>query len=372
MTGTKTSHVSDQLFREKGGATPQQFWRGDNCERKVRLEPKNEPKKKPMKMSCCCLEERDVTTISQAVQAQHPYSRNRFVENTPPLVLHKNTSKVHCNTIVIKNKVVHNISNITTTSSTINMKFSLKKKSEEEGADVVVSTPTKVKSVKTVSSPASTANGSVDAPSPNKSSKFSSLFKFKSSKDVAAAATTSPAASSKDIPVAGLEIRVGRISNVTEHEKEKHEKVYCMDIDIGNTEGNGGGPRQIAAGLRSVMSAKELHGRSVLVLCNIKPKKFGNYYSHGAVLAAASDTTIKLIAVPVDAKVGERVIVPGFGGPYDEVMSTKEVDKLKVIEKVMPHFKTNQFGVPEICGRPLMTTAGVCTCAVRNTAVTQI
>jgi hypothetical protein len=42
MTGTKTSHVSDQLFREKGGATPQQFWRGDNCERKVRLEPKNE------------------------------------------------------------------------------------------------------------------------------------------------------------------------------------------------------------------------------------------------------------------------------------------------------------------------------------------
>ena len=246
------------------------------------------------------------------------------------------------------------------------MKFSLKKKSEEEGApDVVVSTPTKVKTVKTVSSPASTADGSVDA-SPTKS-KFSSLFKMTSKKDAAAA--TSPVSAS-DIPVAGLEIRVGRISNVTEHEKEKHEKVYCMDIDIGdNAEG---GPRQIAAGLRSVMSANELNGRTVLVLCNIKPKKLGNYYSHGAVLVAASDTTVKLIAVPVDAKVGERVIVPGYGGPFDEVMSEKEAEKLKVVDKVMPHFKTNQFGVPEICGRPLMTTAGVCTCAVRNTAVTQI
>ena len=249
------------------------------------------------------------------------------------------------------------------------MKFSLKKKSDEEGADVV-STPTKVKAVKTASSPASTADGSIEA-SPTKS-KFSSLFKMtsKSNKDATATGgNVSSSSASNDIPVAGLEIRVGRIGNVTEHEKEKHEKVYCMDIDIGDAEG---GPRQIAAGLRGVMSANELNGRTVLVLCNIKPKKLGNYYSHGAVLCASSDTTVKLIAVPVDAKVGERVIVPGFGGPFDEVMSEKEAEKLKVVEKVMPHFKTNQFGVPEICNRPLMTTAGVCTCAVRNTAVTQI
>lgn len=251
------------------------------------------------------------------------------------------------------------------------MKFSLKKKSEEgEAGANVVSTPTKAstKAAKTADSPASTADGSFDS-SPTKS-RFSSLFKMTSkNKDAAATASPVSSASSDDIPVAGLEIRVGRITNVTEHEKEKHEKVYCMDIDIGDKEG---GPRQIAAGLRSVMSANELNGRTVLVLCNIKPKKLGNYYSHGAVLCAASDSTVKLIAVPVDAKVGERVIVPGFGGPFDEVMCEKEAEKLKVVEKVMPYFKTNQFGVPEICNRPLMTTAGVCTCAVRNTAVTQI
>ena len=34
----------------------------------------------------------------------------------------------------------------------------------------------------------------------------------------------SSSSASNDIPVAGLEIRVGRIGNVTEHEKEKHEK----------------------------------------------------------------------------------------------------------------------------------------------------
>lgn len=239
------------------------------------------------------------------------------------------------------------------------MKFSLKKKSEEEdgGVEVGLATPTKVKSSKAVASPASTVG--VDE-SPTSKSMFS-LFKTKSKKEgVSEGGDDMP-------PVAGLEIRVGRITNVTAHEKEKHDKVYCLDVDIGEE-----APRQIAAGLKSVMSARELEGRIVVVLCNIKAKKLGNFYSYGAVLCAANDDTVKLIAVPVDAKVGERVIVPGFGGPFDEVMSEKEAEKQKVVEKVMPYFKTNQFGVPEICNRPLMTTAGVCTCAVRNTAVTQI
>jgi len=168
-------------------------------------------------------------------------------------------------------------------------------------------------------------------------------------------------------PIASLEIRVGRISNVADHEKD--DKLFCMDVDVGEDE-----PRKIASGLRSVMSANELEGRVVLVLCNLKPRKLAKFESHGTILCASNAVAVKLVAVPVDARVGERVTVPGFnfGGHEGEPLSGKKVEKEKVFEKVAPYFKTNQFGVPEFCQRPLMTSAGVCTCAIRNSPVTQV
>ena len=168
-------------------------------------------------------------------------------------------------------------------------------------------------------------------------------------------------------PIASLEIRVGRISNVADHEKD--DKLFCMDVDVGEDE-----PRKIAAGLRSVMSARDLEGRIVLVLCNVKPRKLAKFESHGTILCASNDVAVKLVGVPVDARVGERVTVPGFnfGGEAGEPLSEKKVEKEKVFEKCAPYFKTNQFGVPEFCQRPLMTSAGVCTCAIRNCPVTQV
>jgi tRNA-binding EMAP/Myf-like protein len=142
-----------------------------------------------------------------------------------------------------------------------------------------------------------------------------------------------------------------------------------MEVSVGEEE-----PRKIASGLRSVVSATELEGRVVLVLCNVKPKKFGKFESHGTILCASNDVAVKLVAVPVDARVGERVTVPGFifSGDAGEPLSEKKVGKEKVFEKVAPYFKTNQFGVPEFCNRPLMTSAGICTCAIRNAPVTRI
>lgn len=142
-----------------------------------------------------------------------------------------------------------------------------------------------------------------------------------------------------------------------------------MEVSVGEEE-----PRKIASGLRSVVSAMELEGRVVLVLCNVKPKKFGKFESHGTILCASNDVAVKLVAVPVDARVGERVTVPGFifSGDAGEPLSEKKVGKEKVFEKVAPYFKTNQFGVPEFCNRPLMTSAGICTCAIRNAPVTRI
>ena len=167
-------------------------------------------------------------------------------------------------------------------------------------------------------------------------------------------------------PITALDIRVGRINRVWTHEEA--DKLYCEEIDVGEAE-----PRQIASGLRPYMSAEDMDGRMVLVLCNLKERKLAGFPSHGMVLCASNDdhTEVKLVSVPVEAKIGERVTVPGFdfegeeGQPYAE----NKVGKKKVFEKLAPFLKTSEYGVPEFAGRPLLTSAGVCTSSIAKGSV---
>lgn len=167
-------------------------------------------------------------------------------------------------------------------------------------------------------------------------------------------------------PITALDIRVGRINKVWTHEEA--DKLYCEEIDVGEAE-----PRKIASGLRPYMSAEDMDGRMVLVLCNLKERKLAGFPSHGMVLCASNEdhTDVKLVSVPVEAKIGERVTVPGFdfegeeGQPYAE----NKVGKKKVFEKLAPFLQTSEYGVPEFAGRPLLTSAGVCTSPIAKGSV---
>lgn len=204
-----------------------------------------------------------------------------------------------------------------------------------------------------------------------KSKNDSSNDKDGAKKDEAAAATAAPAvadplASYEGPPITALDIRVGRINKVWVHEEA--DKLYCEEIDVGEDE-----PRQIASGLRPYLSEEDMEGRMVLVLCNLKTRKLAGFPSHGMVLCASNEdhTEVKLVSVPVDAKIGERVTVPGFvfegeeGAPFAE----NKVGKKKVFEKLAPFLKTSEYGVPEFGGRPLLTSAGVCTSPINNGSV---
>lgn len=182
----------------------------------------------------------------------------------------------------------------------------------------------------------------------------------------AAPAVADPLDSYEGPPITALDIRVGRITKVWIHEEA--DKLYCEEIDVGEDE-----PRQIASGLRPYLSEEDLDGRMVLVLCNLKARKLAGFPSHGMVLCASNEdhTEVKLVSVPVDAKIGERVTVPGFnyegeeGAPFAE----NKVGKKKVFEKIAPFLKTSEYGVPEFGGRPLLTSAGVCTSPINNGSV---
>ncbi len=171
-----------------------------------------------------------------------------------------------------------------------------------------------------------------------------------------------PRASYDGPPVTALDIRVGRIQRVWEHEEA--EKLFCEEIDVGEDQ-----PRMVASGLRPFFQKEDLEGRKVLVLCNLKERKLVGFPSHGMVLCASNvdHSDVRFISPPMDAKVGERVTFPGWD--MEEPMAENKLAKKKVFEQLAPFLRTSQHGVPEFLGAPFMTSAGVCTSPLPDASV---
>merc|ERR1719253_1382991 len=173
----------------------------------------------------------------------------------------------------------------------------------------------------------------------------------------AAPAVADPLDSYEGPPITALDIRVGRINKVWTHEEA--DKLYCEEIDVGED-----APRQIASGLRPYLSEEDLDGRMVLVLCNLKARKLAGFPSHGMVLCSSNEehTEVNIIAAPIDAKIGERVTVPGwdFEGEEGQPFKENKLGKKKVFEKLMPNLKTDEYGTPGFLGVPFLTSGGVC------------
>lgn len=168
------------------------------------------------------------------------------------------------------------------------------------------------------------------------------------------------------VPITALDIRVGEVKRVWEHEEA--DKLYCEEIDVGEDE-----PRLIASGLKPYLKADDIEGKKVLVLCNLKARKLVGFPSHGMVLCASNEdhTDVRLVNPPIDAKVGERVTVPDFDfeGEEAEPYAENKIGKKKIVEKLAPFLVTSKYGVPEFLGRPFMTSAGVCTSAIPDGTV---
>lgn len=148
-----------------------------------------------------------------------------------------------------------------------------------------------------------------------------------------------------------LQIKVGKIVKVWNHEKA--DKLYCEEIDLGEE----GGPRQIASGLRGHYSLEEMQDRKVLVVCNLKSAKIVGFDSNGMVLAAKGEDKVELVEPPADAPIGESVFITGCTG---EPWSAAQVKKKKVFEAVAKSLKTNDEAVATWDGKLIMTTVGPC------------
>lgn len=151
-----------------------------------------------------------------------------------------------------------------------------------------------------------------------------------------------------------MEIRVGKIAKVWNHESA--DKLFCEEIDIGEE----GGPRQIASGIREHYTFEDMQDRLVLVVCNLKAAKIVGFTSNGMVLAAKGEGKVELITPPEGSKIGERVFIEGLTG---EPQSSAQVKKRKTWNKVTKELKTDDDGVATWDGKSIQTSAGACRAA---------
>ena len=98
-----------------------------------------------------------------------------------------------------------------------------------------------------------------------------------------------------------IDLRVGYVKQA---EKVPYSKnLIKLLVDLGSEE------RQIIAGLARWYSPEELRGKYVIVVANLKPKKFMGLESQGMILATCSEEGGRpvLVTVAEPAKPGSRI-----------------------------------------------------------------
>ncbi|KAJ3322781.1 hypothetical protein HDV06_002642 [Boothiomyces sp. JEL0866] len=130
-----------------------------------------------------------------------------------------------------------------------------------------------------------------------------------------------------------LDIRVGKIVSVERHPDA--ESLYVEQIDLGEDQ-----PRTVVSGLVKYMTEADLNGKTVVLLCNLKPAKMRGIESQAMVLCATSQdgNTVECLIPPAGAKPGDKCYFDGYKGVPDEQLKPKQ----KVWDNLQPNLITNQ------------------------------
>jgi len=99
---------------------------------------------------------------------------------------------------------------------------------------------------------------------------------------------------------AKLDLRVGTIERV--ESVPGADKLYKLTVDLG------GEKRTLVAGLRPYYHEADLHGKQIVVVMNLQPKRIKGIESHGMLLAAQDSSTVALLRPDRHVEEGARVL----------------------------------------------------------------
>jgi methionine--tRNA ligase beta chain len=100
-----------------------------------------------------------------------------------------------------------------------------------------------------------------------------------------------PEVPKKADPIELLEIRIGKITQISKH--LDGDSLYVEKVDLGEPSG----PRTIVSGLVEYCTTDYLLNRNVVVLCNLKPRALKGVLSEGMLLCASNKAIGKVIHI---------------------------------------------------------------------------
>ena len=124
----------------------------------------------------------------------------------------------------------------------------------------------------------------------------------------------------KSFDVSKAELRVAKVIEVKDHPDA--DSLYVMKIDVGSV-----GKRKIVSGLKDYFSAKELVGKKIVVVCNLKPAKLRGVKSNGMLLAASKGKKLVLVEAS-GSKVGSLVSAGVGGGTKQKQINIEDFAKI--------------------------------------------
>mgnify|MGYP001566162860 FL=1 len=95
-----------------------------------------------------------------------------------------------------------------------------------------------------------------------------------------------------------LDIRVGEITEVTDHPNA--DKLLVFKVDVGEE-------KTIVAGIKNNYDKSELIGRKVVVFCNLAQRELRGIKSEGMILAAVDGEDVCLLQPDNDIKNGAKI-----------------------------------------------------------------
>ncbi len=87
---------------------------------------------------------------------------------------------------------------------------------------------------------------------------------------------------------AKVRLRAGKILEASKHPDA--DRLLVVKVDVGEEQ-----PRQIVAGIADKFAPEALVGRTVIVVCNLKPRKMRGLWSNGMLLAASEEEVVDLV-----------------------------------------------------------------------------
>jgi methionyl-tRNA synthetase len=146
-----------------------------------------------------------------------------------------------------------------------------------------------------------------------------------------------------------LNLKVGEITSAKEHPKA--DRLVVMQVNLGPEK------RQIVAGIKNHYKPKDLIGKRIVIVCNLRHAKLRGIDSDGMLLAGCTDdeSELSLVEAP-NSLPGEEVIIDGEK-PYDKEISFDQFLKLKI---------NADKGKVTMHGKPLHTEKEDVACKVRD------